>query len=333
MATAEQVQKIRELIGTMTVTPIDELISNPRWGSISFESARRDLELLFALGGHLRELPVEIVPDGIANQFVQHLTQANAAIKGIKEFTVETGNPPGTRDALVAQVRQFAEQLLVGTQNWIAFLAYQKGDVQRNIQALSEAVANANRILEKAKGEAEAKANELTGIITAAREASASAGVGVFTRDFAAQVDKLDADATKWLTAAAIFAGATILVAFASFFVPIDKDATSAQIVQYMTSKLLILLTLLTGTIWCGRIFKATKHQSAINGHRANALKTFQAFVKAGSDDPTRNAVLIETTRSIFAIAPSGYLETTESAPDSGTKFFEIFKNVAGSGK
>lgn len=81
------------------------------------------------------------------------------------------------------------------------------------------------------------------------------------------------------------------------------------------------------------RIYKALKHQITVNKHRANALKTFQAFVKAASNDNTRDAVLIETTRSIFANSPSGYLDTTDASSDSNTKILEIIKGSASGAK
>jgi hypothetical protein len=83
----------------------------------------------------------------------------------------------------------------------------------------------------------------------------------------------------------------------------------------------------MTATVWCGRIYKATKHQAVTNQHRANALKTFQAFVKAALDDATRDAVLLETTRSIFTIAPSGYLETSEPSAEPVSKLMEIIRS------
>lgn len=333
MATQEQVQIIRALTDELNVTPIDSLISNQqKWGSINFEAARRDLELMFGLSGHLKELPLEILPDGVANTFAQFLTQANSAVQSIKAFSIESGNPTGQRDQLVTQAHQYAEQLLTTTQSWIPFLAYQKGDVQRNIEALSKSVNDAKMILERAKSEATEKSKEIAGIVTAAREASASAGVGVFTSDFDGQASSLETEAVKWLKFTAWLAFLTIVAALLTFLIPIDKEATSAQIVQYMTTKLVVLIVFLTATVWCGRIYKATKHQAAVNNHRANALKTFQAFVKAASGDSIRDAVLLETTRSIFTITPSGYLETTNSSADSSTKVLEIIKGATGSG-
>jgi hypothetical protein len=330
MATQEQVDKIIALANGLIETPIDKLVSNVNWGTINFEAARTDLNLLFNLCNHIIALPISILPNSVADAFSASITQAGQTIQLIRTFDIESASPTGQRDQIIAQVKQFAEHLLVTTQSWIHFLAYQKGDIQKNIDALSQAVKDANKILDGSKKEVAEKSDQITEIVTAAREASASAGVGVFTRDFEGQATSLEGVAKRWLWATIGLAVVTLIAAFASFFFPIAKDASNAQIVQYMTSKLVVLLVLITATVWCGRIYKALKHQVTVNSHRANSLKTFQAFVKAASDDNTRDAVLLETTRSIFSFSPSGYLESNDASPDTTTKVLEIFKSAGG---
>jgi hypothetical protein len=68
-------------------------------------------------------------------------------------------------------------------------------------------------------------------------------------------------------------------------------------------------------------------HQSVINRHRANALKTFQAFVKASNDEKIRDAVLLETTRSIFSISPSGYIDAKADHTDNPTTVLEFVRD------
>ncbi len=113
MATPDQVQKIRSVVDTLTKTPIDALVSNQqKWGAISFESARRDLDAMFGLGRHIKELPIDIVPDGLADDFLRLFNLANAAVQKITTFTIESGNATEQRDEIVAQVHQSADQLL-----------------------------------------------------------------------------------------------------------------------------------------------------------------------------------------------------------------------------
>lgn len=328
MATQDQIEKVVTFADAITATPIDALIVNPNWGTINFELARAALEMTFALCNHIKVLPIELLPDSVANGFLSSMTQASQAVDKVRTFNIETGNPTGARDQIVNEIKQSSENLLVTTQGWIPFLAYQKGDIQKNIDALTQSVKDAANILGNAKIEVEERKKDIAGIVTAAREASASAGVGVFTSDFDGRASELEVEARRWLTYAVVLAVASLAAALASYFLPIAKDASNAQIFQHMTSKLVVLLVLITATVWCGKIFKALKHQATVNSHRANALKTFQAFVKASSDDNTRDAVLLETTRSIFALSPSGYLEASDPTSDSPTKVMEIFKGA-----
>lgn len=329
MATEKQVADITSASRVIVETEIGALVTNPsKWGSLNFEAARADLDVLFGMAHELINLPVKIIPDPIANQILSHLNQAQAAVAQIRSFAIETaGQPVQIRDQIVAGVKDAANNLLTSTSAWIPFLAYQKGDVQKNIESMARAAKQIDGVLEGAKDSARVKSGELQTIIDAAREASAVAGVGVFTQDFSTQADDLQREAATWLNYT--FWGAIISLAasIASMWWHMDSDHP-AIIAQFITSKIVGLAVLITGTVWCGRIYKATMHQAVTNRHRAHALKTFQAFTQAASDEPTKNAVLLETTRSIFAVGPSGYLDTSEPASDPGTKVLEIIKGA-----
>jgi hypothetical protein len=327
VANAIQVTRIRAASEEIQAVPIEQLVANAaKWGVYTFDKAKGDLELIFSLSTHLRTLPIEIIPDHLAEQIAVVAERTRDTLKTLAAFDPRQGNPNEMVEQLSAQVAAGAQELLVQTQSWIPFLAYQRGDVQRNIEQMRRAVDEARGVLDGSRTYFETTKREIDGIVVAAREASASAGVGVFTADFSAQATKLETAAKGWLQTTAGFGIATLLVAFFSAFFGLDANASNAHVLQYMTSKLVLLLVLLTATVWCGRLYKASMHQAAGNHHRANALKTFQAFIKAASDDQTRDAVLMETTRSIFAITPSGYLESSEPAVDTGTKVLEIFK-------
>jgi hypothetical protein len=334
MATQAQLDRIHSAATDIQAVPIDQVVANPaKWGPISFEPARRDLELIVSMATHLSTLPIDILPDNVAEAIATALEVCRDNIKKLLAFDLkQPGNINQLQQQIISETTAYAQQLLVAAQGWIPFLAYQRGDVQRNITELTQAVQRAGQVLTEAQASASHTREEIDQIVAAAREASASAGVGVFTSDFAGEAKTLQEDANRWLWGTLTFAALTLLFALATAFVPIQRDVGNAQLIQYMSSKFVILVTLLTATVWCGRLFKAVKHQVATNNHRANALKTFQAFIKASSDDATRDAVLLETTRSIFAIAPSGYLDTSESTPDAGTKIMEIFKGVRGAG-
>lgn len=329
MLKPEKIETINELSASIISTTIDSLTSNTaKWGSINFELAKEDLSSIYSLCNHLLSLPVSILPEAAADKIIDSLTKCGQTVTKIKEFNIENGSPTGTRDQIITEVKTHSEQLLNNTKEWVPFLAYQKGDVQKNIEELSGAVNEAKGILENASKEAASTKKAIDKIVTAAREASASAGVAVFTKDFSDQADSLNGEAKRWLIAAGILATSTLIAALIFLFVPIDVTKSKAQIFQYLTSKIVLFVVLITSTIWCGRIYKALKHQVTVNSHRANALKTFQAFVSAAADESTRDAVLLETTNSIFSSSPSGYLDATESTSDNSKKVYEIVKTI-----
>lgn len=330
MANKETLEKIKNSIAEITSEPIDFLITNQtKWGPLNFESSRSDLEMIFNLCTHLETLPIEIVPENTAVIISSAIDAAKTEINKIRNFTiVNNGNPTQQKDEIISQIKRVGEQLLVATQGWIAFLAYQKGDVQQNINALNASVVKATQIVESAKTDIQIKNSELDGIISAARETAATVGVAHFTSDFFGKERSLELSAEIWLKVTAGLGIATVCVSIGSFFIPLPDQSGGAGLVQFFTSKIILLAILLMATVWCGRIYKAIKHQAAINAHKANALKSFQAFVNATSDEATKNAVLLETTRSIFSIGTTGYLEQSDSGSDSGSKVMEIVKNT-----
>jgi hypothetical protein len=327
MATEALTKQLSELAENCTQTPIDKLLVNPDWGTITFEGCRPELERTHSMLNQFKLLPTELLPDGQMQQIVSSLPPLQATLEQIRSFSIESSNPTGTRDQLVAQLKAQADQFFVAAHLYIPYLAYQKGDVQRNINELTASVEQASQLVGNAKEEIEKKRGEIGNIIVAAREAAASVGVAHFTADFNAESSEQDKSAERWLKATAGVAALTLVAAIALVFVPIKPDATVPQVIQMFTSKVVILGLLFTATIWCGRLYKAARHQGSINKHRANALRTFQAFTKAASDDVARNAILMETTKSIFAITPTGYLDN-ESAPDGGLKIIEIVKHA-----
>jgi hypothetical protein len=85
------------------------------------------------------------------------------------------------------------------------------------------------------------------------------------------------------------------------------------------------------GLVWAGRNFSTHRHNQTVNNHRQNALKTFEAFVKAASDDATKNAVLLQATQSIFSPQASGYLGI-HGGESSAPQILEIIRTAATGG-
>ena len=145
------------------------------------------------------------------------------------------------------------------------------------------------------------------------------------------EAGKLNTAAKKWLMATAALAVATIVFSlFLWFFTEPTTDPWQAA--QKFGARIAVLVVLFTATLWCGRNYKALMHQSTNNRHRALSLQTFQAFSASASDDATRDAVLLETTRSIFANTSTGYIESS-TPQDASTKIIEVGRMASNKGE
>lgn len=303
-----------------------DLVQRNEWGSITFDKASHDLNRIFSIVGHLKILPIDQLTDQAAAQIKQTLDQVINHLDAIDKFTLEQANPPQVRDSLVSGIHQHADQFYTVATQWIPFLAYQKGDVARNIEALTKSVDEAKSIADGAKKDIAEKKKEIDLIIVKTREASASAGAAVFTQDFAREAEKQDTAANRWLKATAALAVLTMISAGLMWYFS-EPNLDYGQLTQKFGTKLAILIVLFTATVWCGRTYRALMHQSSMNRHRALSLQTFQAFSSAAADTGTKDAVLLETTRAIFTVGATGYLDGKTGGHDSDIRIIEVAKN------
>jgi len=326
MANQNNVSQLQKWVSDILSFDRKRLLKRNEWGTITFEKGEKDFQRIFDIADYLRVLPVDVLTDQTATQILQAMQQCHTYIQQIEQFNLEnSGNPASSRDQYLTQLQSVADNLFTHASPWIPFLAYQKGDVSKNISDLNSSVSRAASLIGEAQKEIAEKRKEIDGIIVQAREASVSAGAAVFTDDFAKQAGILEGHALKWLRATAVF-GAATLIAAVVFFLLIKSSTEGLEVVQRVTSKVVILGVLLTGTIWCGRIYKALMHQASVYRFKALGLQTFRAFSAGASDAQTKDAVLLETTRAIFSVQDSGYIEASGSG-DSETKIVEIVKS------
>lgn len=330
MATEQEVQTLQESLVSALAFREKSLESRAEWGSIKFEKASQDFGRIFQVLTHLSVLPVEYLTDAAISQIRGEIDAVIKLFEQINQFNIEQSNASQVRDSLVGQVHSRADQLYTVASPWIPFLAYQKGDVAKNIEALTESVQKAQGLVEEAKGAVENRKREIDEIVTQAREASAAAGAAVFTHDFRNEANTLEERSNTWLKVAGGLAFITLLFATMMWLVPID-GTDPILITQRVAGKLAMLAVLFTATLWCGRTYKALMHLATINRHRALSLQTFQAFTHAASDDPTRDSVLMEATRAIFGSAPTGFLDG-KSSGDQELKVVEVVKSIGGKG-
>ncbi len=334
MATQETVNKLVTLIDEVVGHEVDDIVRNPMWGEYNFDECWDDLERAFSVLRPLSELPLESLLQKTVQNIEAHLTSLRDAINNTIGFSIKQDAPEHERTRLASDLASRAQATWELIAPWLGYLMFQAGDVSESLNKITASRGHVDDALVKFLKAADIGTGQIMSAVTAAKDIAGKAGVGHFTEDFASEAEDFKEVANRWLWATGVLAGATGIAAFLLWFLfdaPYFVDVPS--LIQLTTMKLIILGLLFTATIWSGRMYKTAKHQETVNKHRANALKTFQAFVEAAIEDSTRDAILMETTRSIFAITPSGFLGDAEKAPDSGSKIIEIVKAASKAAK
>ena len=323
----QPLKELQEEIDKFSSFEKENLINRTEWGTISLEEARPDFDRIYDIVNYLKILPVEHLTLDALNEIKNEIININRLFDQINNFSIETGNPAGQRDEFVNQVQARADALYTHASPWIPFLAYQKGDVSKNIDTLTESLKKAEQLIVNTKETISQKEKEIQEIIIKAREASAAAGAAVFTEDFRRESEKLHDRAKKWLWVTGGLALLTLAVAiFMWYFTEAGLD--KGQLWQKLGTKLAILAVLISGTVWCGKIYKALMHLATINNHRALSIQTLQAFAAAVEDTSIKDAVVLEATRAVFGNIPTGYVENNPSTTESDIKLVEVAKNI-----
>ena len=309
MPTQQKIDELKAELSEVTKYKEKELISRAEWGAMDFEKAHKDIEMVFSIATDLTELPLQYLTDSAIQNVLNCLPAVTDQLENIDNFDL-TGNAGSNRDQISQDLHGAAEQLNAHASPHIPYLAYRQGDVSRNIAALNAAVAEAEKLIDGAKKTTEGKVQEIDNIISAARDAAASVGVATFTLEFDGEAKELKDRSSWWLVATGAFAVMTIGAAILFYRWPeVSQGSGAWETLRNVVSKAAIIAVLFTGTVWCGRIYRALVHQATINRHRALSLKTFQAFVAATDDDRIKDSVLMAATRTVFGRVPTGLVE------------------------
>lgn len=328
MASAELVQQLEEQLETINRYQDVKLVKRPDWGTITFETSAQDIELARSIAGDLSVMPLIQLTDQAAEEMLSRVPNVSAYLQQIDEFTLE-GNAEQNRDNIAANLSGAVAKLHAVAFQWIPYLAYKRGDFSANIEQIETAVTDAKHRLDDAEAYAATKQGEIDKIVTLAREAAASVGVAAFTGEFNKEAKALASSSRWWLWAAGLLALATLASAIGFFFwPPLPKEVDGWATLRHVVAKVSVIAVLFTGTIWCGRIYRALTHQRSINKHRALSLKTFQAFAQATEDPATRDAVLMAATKSIFANVPTGFVEERAADRDASVNVFDVGRSM-----
>ena len=337
MATTEQENQARGVLtaalGVLAAIVPESLVRKGELGTeLSFESGlpyfRRNLELLKRLGNQ----NIDTLPFSIHSTLGTMAQQQIAYFKQVQEFTLGKypQNAVANRDNFINQIRDSYDGLFSAIFPVLSFLS----DEGKDFALLESQARGKIKSIESFRKEIEAaKTKELAeveSVLEKVRKAAAEVGVSQHAINFADEAKYHERKGIHWL--AATIALTMINIAYAliiAFYYSdvVSPTLTTSQIVEGAVSKLIAFSILSFGMIWCSRNYRAHRNGHIVNKHRQNALSTFETFVKATSDEQTKNAVLMQAAQSIFTPQNTGYL-TSDSEQVQSTKILEIIRGV-----
>ena len=321
---------VREQLETLSkVDPSMELI-RPDLGSANFEQGVPLLNMTVDLFGDLRSLDLLVLPLEYLRRIHERAQVTLNWLGEVRRFTLEQSSPTGTRDHLLQQLEWEYDEHMKHLGSHIGYLLVK----QTNFNALDAAARDKMRELDEYTKETREKQDRIRKDMDAAllsvRAAAAEAGVGQQSIVFEEQVKEDTATARWWLWTVV---GLGCVSSFAVWWLLFDWDPsgeTTAEIVREIGGRFAVLTLLAFALGFTVRQYTSSKHNKVLNRHRQNALRTFETFVSAADDKETKDAVLLEATRAVFAPQSSGFLRHGRE-PDSPSTMVEIIRRI-GSG-
>jgi len=324
--------QVTELLGQIAeVKPVEELVRADDLGQANFRGAVPILNQTIELFQELRSSDLNVFPLPILQQLK---TQTQAALKtfeDLRTFSLE-GQPDvmAARDKLIARVVAEYDQHFQVLEPHINYLLVKQTDFAAMEAQARAAMGQLDEFTRQKQQEQESIREEMEKTLQTVKAAAAKAGVGQQSIVFAEQAKQDDETAAKWLMGAAAFGIVSVIYVILTLFVFLPSAGTTSEIVRGFVSRLVVLSLLAYGLGFTVRQYSSAKHNQTVNLHRQNALRTFETFVRATDDQTTKDAVLLETTRSIFAGQPTGFLRGGRDSESPNT-IIEVIRRM-GSG-
>jgi hypothetical protein len=233
----------------------------------------------------------------------------------------------------LTNLRSYYEQLATVAGTALSLASRPELDLTDIRRRADEALAELRSKIDETRALQDKAAADAQRTVSSLQAAAGAGGVARYTKLFGDEALAHRTASLRWLGATGFLAlGTLVYAAWALWSAPgIPREATVADSIQYALGKLLIFTVLVSAVIWSGRVYRAHQHNYIVNRHRQIALTTFETFVENASDAETKSAVLRQTTESIFALQPTGYVSQDADTSTTGTgQILEIVRNIGG---
>ena len=239
----------------------------------------------------------------------------------ILSFDATAANASVTRSQLISNIKARRDQLFEQVWQFIAYGVAQKTDAGALEAQARSTIQSIKEQSDKLTGQLNAAKVDADKALEAIRAVAAEQGVSQQASYFREEAEKHEPLAATWLTRtywAAVGVGIFAVLSLFLYKWDVIKPADTSEMMQLISSKILIFAVLGYLLLLASRNYTTYKHNAVVNRHRQNALLTYRALVKAAGGDGTEDIVLAHAASCIFSPQETGFSPGKNEA--SGSK-------------
>jgi hypothetical protein len=317
MATIEQEQQSREslqqVLGGLSDFTASDLARADLPSDLSFQLGVVYFDRIIRLFKGLRDSDLADIPYNTLQMLSTNATAAFTLLQEIREFSITKypNSPISQRDAILNRARDLYDGWFQVVAPVVAFTVRKGVDFERLENQAKQSLGKIEEIASNCEKKLDSAVKESEAALAQVRDVAQEAGVSQHAIHFKNEAELNEKSAKPWLVTTTCLAIFTILLGIGliiEYFFRIPT-LTPSQSVQMAIPKLFVFSVLLSATVWCGKTYRAYRHNAVVNRHRRNALATFQTFAEAAGDKATKDAVLLQATQCIFTQQPTGYIQ------------------------
>jgi hypothetical protein len=324
---------LENLLSIYTDRSVEEFVHAKYGEGASFETHRSTIETVFKLNQMLLDSDLKDLPVSALRLLVSQVDTVTNLFQRIWRFDIAKAgqNWVSRRQELLDELQAVQKDYFLSIAPILSFALVRKAfrETSDFRSAGETAIHQFNVEARTKREELRAAVDDAKSLLQSVRETVQETGITAHAKRFEAEAESHQSAARGWLLGTAGIGVLTLASAVANLFwlVPQSTVLNGEHTLQQAFGKLLIFSILFTAFVWCARVYRSHRHNVVVNRHRANALSSFEAFVKSTADLDTKNAVLLQATQSIYAPQLTGYVQQ-DAEPAGTSHIIELYRSL-----
>jgi ElaB/YqjD/DUF883 family membrane-anchored ribosome-binding protein len=325
-------------VESVIATDRDKLL-RPDLANLSFKDAADNIDRIRRLILRLRGCDLDLLSENNFQRCNRFVSDADDLFRKIQNFSPSnaTSAPAAERNQIIERCNQ-----LFNESNDILVIPFAVAsptiqETDRDVRLILEsAKSNAAQVLDEVKSQTEKARQEIEVTLQSVRAATGAIGIEKQAEVFKNAAREHAEGRKNWLNVTVVLAVATVLGLLMNWVLGyrLGPPSSSIALIQLAVAKVLVFSFLLSAVVWAGKVYRSHQHNYVLNKHRQNALEVFQLFARAAEHDPeTKSMVLLQATKSIFNIQPTGFLSGDKDSDGSAPQVLEIIRSLSSASK